>query len=104
MSLTLLALLIEAAFGYPPALLARVGHPVIWIGAAIDALDKALNRGPPTPRRLRGALALALLLIICSCIGLALQRALLALPFGVIPLAAPRLHPAGAALPPRACR
>ena len=78
MSLTLLALLIEAAFGYPPALLARVGHPVIWIGAAIDALDKALNRGPPRPRRLRGALALALLLIICSCIGLALQRALLA--------------------------
>ena len=47
MSLTLLALLIEAAFGYPPALLARVGHPVIWIGAAIDALDTALNRGPP---------------------------------------------------------
>ena len=32
-------------------------------------------------------MALALLLIICSCIGLALQRALLALPFGVIPLA-----------------
>ena len=87
MSLTLLALFIEAAFGYPPALLARVGHPVIWIGAAIDALDKALNRGPPTTRRLRGALALTLLLIICSCIGLALQRALLTLPFGVIPLA-----------------
>ena len=87
MSLTLLALLIEAAFGYPPAMLARVGHPVIWIGAAIDALDKALNRGPPTPRRLRGALALALLLIICSCIGLALQLALLAFPFGVIALA-----------------
>ena len=46
MSLTLLALLIEAAFGYPPALLARIGHPVIWIGAAIDALDRAHARWP----------------------------------------------------------
>ncbi|MGA8169544.1 MAG: adenosylcobinamide-phosphate synthase CbiB [Methylocystis sp.] len=87
MSLTLLALMLEAAFGYPPPLLARVGHPVIWIGAAIDALDKALNHGPPLTRRLRGALALALLLAPCFTIGFWLQRALLALPFGVVPLA-----------------
>ena len=66
MSLTLLALLIEAAFEANGGLLAR-SPPVIWIGAAIDALDKALNRGPPTPRRLRGALALALLLINSFC-------------------------------------
>jgi len=50
MSLTLLALVLEAAFGYPPTLLARIGHPVMWIGAAIDALDGAFNRG----RRWRG--------------------------------------------------
>ena len=104
MSLTLLALLIEAALGYPPALLARIGHPVIWIGAAIDALDTALNRGPPTQRRLRGALALTLLLIICSCIGSALQRALLAYLSELLPVAAAsavryRGHPGEAGSP-----
>ncbi len=87
MSLTLLALVLEAALGYPPALLARIGHPVIWIGAAIDALDRAFNRGPPPLRRMRGALALILLLGLCFSIGFSLQRALLALPFGLIPLA-----------------
>ena len=87
MSLTLLALVLEAAFGYPPTLLARIGHPVMWIGAAIDALDGAFNRGPPMARRRRGALALALLIGLCFGVGFSLQRAVLALPFGLVPLA-----------------
>ncbi len=34
--LTLLALLIEDAFGYPDWLAQRIGHPVTWIGRLID--------------------------------------------------------------------
>ncbi len=87
MGLTLLALIVEAAFGYPPALLARIGHPAIWLGGAVDALDAALNRGTPSMRRAKGFLALALLLGPCFGFGFALQRLLLQLPFGVILLA-----------------
>lgn len=89
LGLTLLALALEAGFGYPQFLFERIGHPAAWIGAAIDALDRALNRGDPGPlRRGRGFLALALLLIPCAAVGVALQGALYALPFGVLPLAA----------------
>jgi adenosylcobinamide-phosphate synthase len=56
-----LALLIEAAFGYPDTLLRRIGHPVIWAGAAIAWLDRRLNRG--RWRRLRGVACVAALLL-----------------------------------------
>ena len=39
------ALVIEAAFGYPAALLRWAGHPVMWAGALIARLDTTLNRG-----------------------------------------------------------
>ena len=84
---TLLALVCEASFGYPDALLRRIGHPAIWLGAAIDALEKRFNRGPPGPRRARGFLALTLLLAPCLVGAFALQRGLLALPWGVAVLA-----------------
>ena len=67
--LTLLALLIEAAFGYPDALLRRIGHPVIWMGALIDWLDRRFNREHDTIelRRRNGAIALlALLAVVIS--------------------------------------
>ncbi|TXN55091.1 cobalamin biosynthesis protein, partial [Methylobacterium sp. WL6] len=57
-----LALAIEAAFGYPDALYRALGHPVTWIGRVIAALDRGLNRGGRTARRLGGILALAVLL------------------------------------------
>ncbi|MFY9629458.1 MAG: cobalamin biosynthesis protein, partial [Methylocystis sp.] len=60
--LALLALAFEGAFGYPRALLARIGHPVVRIGAAISALEARLNEGPPVARRVRGVAALAALL------------------------------------------
>jgi len=85
--LTLLALAFEGAFGYPPALLARIGHPVVWIGAAISALETRLNEGPPAARRVRGVAALAALLTGSLALGVLAERALLALPFGLFPLA-----------------
>ena len=51
---TLGALLIEAAFGYPTWLLRHIGHPVMWAGAAIAWLDRALNAFEPSPAGGRG--------------------------------------------------
>jgi adenosylcobinamide-phosphate synthase len=88
--LALAALAAEAGLSYPQALFARVGHPVVWIGAAIEALEAGLNRGPPLRRRLCGVVTTALLLSGSLALGAALQAALLALPFlgfGVLALA-----------------
>ncbi|MBB2181025.1 cobalamin biosynthesis protein CobD [Gluconacetobacter tumulicola] len=40
----LVALMLDAAVGWPQNLYARVGHPVTWLGALIDAGDRRLNR------------------------------------------------------------
>jgi adenosylcobinamide-phosphate synthase len=62
--LALLALSIEAAFGYPHALLRRIGHPVVWMGVLIDVLDRRLNkeRDDVVQRRRKGTIALIILL------------------------------------------
>ena len=67
----LVALLVEAAVGYPQALYARIGHPVTWIGAVLARLDRRLNRerDGPTRRRLAGALALVLALLVSGGAG-----------------------------------
>lgn len=65
------ALGIEAACGYPDRLYRVLGHPVTWIGLAIAALDRALNRGGAVRRRLSGVFALAVLLAAASGLGLA---------------------------------
>jgi adenosylcobinamide-phosphate synthase len=64
--LALLALSLEAAFGYPHALLRSIGHPVVWMGALIDFLDRQLNkeRGDAERRRRKGTIALIILLTI----------------------------------------
>jgi adenosylcobinamide-phosphate synthase len=88
LALTLLALALEAAFGYPQPLFNRIGHPAVWLGATVDALDRGLNRGPKAERRGRGFVAIVLLLLPCWAVGTAVQGALFALPFGLLPLAA----------------
>jgi adenosylcobinamide-phosphate synthase len=77
----LCAALIEAAFGYPAALLARVGHPVMWMGTLLDRLEERLNQPsmPEGTRRLNGLLALAALLAASILAALVLQDALLLL-------------------------
>ena len=50
-----LALLIDAGLGWPDRLYRRVGHPVVWIGALVGALDARWNRGAPARRRIAGA-------------------------------------------------
>jgi adenosylcobinamide-phosphate synthase len=84
-ALALLAMLIELVFGYPRALLRAVGHPVIWIGALIGALDRTLNKDSETSeaRRRAGVIALLLLLVIVGSIALLLGHELGRVPYGI---------------------
>jgi len=88
--LALLALAIEAGAGYPDALIARAGHPVIWFGALISLLDKRFNREDDSyaTRRAKGVVAMLALVLIALVAGVVVERLLLALPFGWIALAA----------------
>ena len=75
-----LALLLERLVGYPRPLYAAIKHPVVWMGALISALDKALNKG--TQRRLNGVLALVILLAVTAAITITIRYALNLVPFG----------------------
>ena len=57
--LALAAWALEIAFGWPGWLFDRVRHPVVWIGAAVDALDVRYNdaRFRAPARRALGALS-----------------------------------------------
>jgi adenosylcobinamide-phosphate synthase len=82
----LVALVIEAVLGYPPALLRTVGHPVTWVGALIDTLERRFNRANVSVRARRSA-GLAVLLTavaLAAATAFAAERALLLLPFGTI--------------------
>jgi adenosylcobinamide-phosphate synthase len=80
-SIVTLALLIEAAVGYPDALYRTLRHPVVWIGAVLDWLEQRFNRNsmPELSRRLNGARALALVLFLSLLPALAIQFYLLQL-------------------------
>jgi adenosylcobinamide-phosphate synthase len=82
-------MMIELCAGYPQALLRAIGHPVIWIGRLIAALDRLLNRDTADAYRRRGAgiVAILLLLGIVGAIAFVVERELLRLPFGLIAVA-----------------
>lgn len=67
-----LALIIEAAAGYPDWLYRALGHPVTWIGRLIDALDRGWNHGSHRRRRLAGIAALLVLLLITGLAAIAM--------------------------------
>ena len=69
------ALLVEAAFGYPKGLTARLGHPVMWIGALIERIERRWNRPtlPDPRRRLNGAVCVLTVLIVSAGAGIFLQ-------------------------------
>jgi adenosylcobinamide-phosphate synthase len=73
-----LALGIEAIFGWPERLNARISHPVVWIGALIDALDRRLNRAtdPPARRIALGGVATAATVAAAAGAGAAAEAAL----------------------------
>jgi adenosylcobinamide-phosphate synthase len=85
-ALTLLALLIELAVGYPDRLLRAIGHPVTWIGRLIGLLDRMLNHESmsDTSRRAAGIAAVLILIIVVAGVAFALERSLLLLPLGIV--------------------
>lgn len=78
------ALLIERFAGYPQSLFDRISHPVVWIGKLIDWLDKQLNVKGVSPQegRLRGAVAVLILLAAAFIPSYYVARFLTHWPFG----------------------
>ena len=77
-SVLVLALGLEAAFGYPHAIYKRIGHPATWLGALISNLDGALNRAHQSAglRRAAGVLTLVIIVAIPAVIAWFIERVL----------------------------
>ncbi len=71
----LVALALDALVGWPNRLYARIGHPVTWLGALIDALDARFNREGwrARTRRLSGVAVTVGITVLTIGIGAALQ-------------------------------
>lgn len=65
-----IAILFERLVGYPDPIYKIVRHPVVWMGALISLLDKALNKPhfSNETRKINGALSL-LLLLFCTLLA-----------------------------------
>lgn len=62
---------LDAAFGEPAWLWNRIRHPAVMLGSLVAALTKRLNADPH--RRLMGAIAVVVLIVIALIIGLVIQ-------------------------------
>ncbi len=74
--IVLVCLALEAAVGYPPALHARIPHPVVWIGEAVDGLEARWNvaRYSFAQRRALGIAAVTLVTVAAIGVGALLQQ------------------------------
>jgi adenosylcobinamide-phosphate synthase len=88
-TLTFLALLIEALVGYPDRLVGAIGHPVTWMGWLLARLDGSLNHASASNarRHMAGAAAVLILVGVSATIAYVAQRDLLLLPLGIVWLA-----------------
>jgi adenosylcobinamide-phosphate synthase len=79
-----LALAVERFFGYPQFLLRAFGHPVMWFGALIDALDRRLNRPAlaGSRRKLNGVLMLLVLVLAAVVPAILVSTLISRLPLG----------------------
>ncbi|MEM7432916.1 MAG: adenosylcobinamide-phosphate synthase CbiB [Pseudomonadota bacterium] len=77
-ALILLALLIEAAFGWPRWLFDRIRHPVVWMGGLIHRLDVVLNGASRRVayQRILGVLAAMLVIAVVTGVALTIASAL----------------------------
>ena len=73
--LMLAAWLVEVLFGYPDWLCRRIRHPVVWLGALIDGLDRAFNRPAfgHTQRYVLGMAATVATVTLAACAGVAIS-------------------------------
>jgi adenosylcobinamide-phosphate synthase len=71
------AMAVDALLGWPGVLFARIGHPVIWLGALVNVLDARWNRGvdPPATRRAAGIAAAFAVIAVAAGLGWVVQAA-----------------------------
>ncbi|MFC5587079.1 adenosylcobinamide-phosphate synthase CbiB [Nitratireductor kimnyeongensis] len=76
--IALSSMLVELAIGYPERLFRLIGHPVTWIGRLIALADAQCNVESLSPgaRRLNGALALVVILMLAGLTGWLIQTSL----------------------------
>lgn len=81
-----IALMLDAAIGDPDWIWRRVPHPVAFFGWLIGLFDRTLNRGAANAawRRAAGIVSVIVLVALAALVGLALELAFRALPFGWI--------------------
>jgi adenosylcobinamide-phosphate synthase len=79
-------LILERLTGYPQVLQRHIRHPVEWLGWLIGLFDEMFNRPDDDPgvNRLRGLLALSILIAITLLASLGLAWTVRTLPFGWI--------------------
>jgi adenosylcobinamide-phosphate synthase len=67
---------LDALLGWPGFIVAHIGHPVIWLGALIGALDTHWNRATDAAwqRRLAGVAAALLVILVAAGLGFAVQN------------------------------
>ncbi|MEJ8474362.1 adenosylcobinamide-phosphate synthase CbiB [Roseibium algae] len=84
--LLFLAILLDALIGDPDIIWRRLPHPVVFIGAAIKALEKRFNSEnfSPYQRKAGGVLTLVILLICSLALGAMLHWLAKLMPFGEI--------------------
>jgi adenosylcobinamide-phosphate synthase len=72
------AMLADAALGWPDGMFARIGHPVTWLGRLIGVLDARWNRSKDTAwtRRAAGAATASIVIALSSGLALAVQAAM----------------------------
>ena len=73
------AMMADAALGWPKGLFVLVGHPVTWFGKLIDLLDAGWNRSsdPPAFRRAAGVAATLFVIALAAAVAWAIQALLL---------------------------
>ncbi|ULB10459.1 adenosylcobinamide-phosphate synthase CbiB [Cereibacter azotoformans] len=72
----LVAMATDTALGWPDRIHARIGHPVVWMGRLITALDARWNRGTEPQRRRAGVAALGVT-VLAAALPAALVQTLL---------------------------
>ena len=80
----LLALVIDLAFGDMPLVFRYLPHPVAIVGGAIAFLDRRLNRATRSDqaRRIRGVVAVLLLVVAAATLGWLVKKYVAAVRFG----------------------
>jgi adenosylcobinamide-phosphate synthase len=84
--LLLAALAMESCVGYPQAVYRRIGHPVVWMGRAIDGLERRWNGSDRSDvaRRCLGILTVAVVAGGAALAGYVLQSGLNRVQFGSV--------------------